>query len=193
MAAEAVQYENFWFHDGPWTEDDFLRLPHGGPKIELIDGRLIVSPAARKAHQQLMRRLANLLEAQAPGDLDVAVELNVRIGPEKILIPDVVATYEQGGDVLVHDPAQILLIAEVLSPSNSGREWVYKNHLYAVARIPWYLLVQVGEDEERPTLILQRLTSGPYVEVARATGGRALRLPDPLGSIDPADLLRRRP
>ncbi|MEV5706788.1 Uma2 family endonuclease [Actinoallomurus sp. NPDC052274] len=193
MIAEAVPYEDFWFHDGPWTEEDYLRIPPGGPKIELVDGRLVVSPAPRQAHQRLMRRLANLLEAQAPDDLAVEVELNVRIGPEKILIPDVVATYEQGDDVLVHHPAEILLVVEVLSPSNKGQDWVYKNHLYSVARIPWYLLVEVDENDERPTLILQRLGSGHYNEVARATCGETLQLPDPFGEVDPADLLKRRP
>lgn len=192
MTAEAV-YETFWYHDGPWTEKDYLALPSGGPKIELVDGRLVVSPAPRQAHQRLMRRLANLIEAQAPDDLVVEVEINVRIGPEKILIPDVVATYEQGGDVLVHHPSEILLIAEVLSPANRGADWVYKNHLYSVARIPWYLLVEVEEGEERPTLVLQRLGPAHYVEVARAGCGETLKLPDPLGEIDPADLLKRRP
>ncbi|MCO5992772.1 Uma2 family endonuclease [Actinoallomurus rhizosphaericola] len=185
MIAEAVPYEDFWFHDGPWTEEDYLRIPPGGPKIELVDGRLVVSPAPRQAHQRLMRRLANLLEAQAPDDLAVEVALNVRIGPEKILVPDVVATYEQGDDVLVHDPAEILLVVEVLSPSN--------NHLYSVARIPWYLLVEVDENDEGPTIVLQRLGSGHYNEVARATCGQMLKLPDPFGELDPGDLLKRRP
>lgn len=57
-----------------------------------------------------------------------------------------------------------------------------------MARIPWYLLADAGE---RPTLVLQRLGSGHYVEVARAGCGETLELPDPLGTIDPADLLRR--
>jgi Uma2 family endonuclease len=187
-----MSYGDFWFHDGPWTEEGYFALPHGGPKIELVDGRLIVSPSARKAHQRLMQRLAVLLDARASDDLDVAVELNVRVGPEKILIPDVVATYEQGDDVLVHDPEQVLLVAEVLSPCNSGREWVFKNHLYAKAGLPWYLLVEVGEDGD-PVLILQRLDEAHYVEVARAACGESLRLPDPFGLIDPADLLKRRP
>jgi Uma2 family endonuclease len=187
-----MSYGDFWFHDGPWTEEAYLALPHGGPKIELAEGRLIVSPSARKAHQALMRRLANLMEAMAPENVDVEVELNVRVGPEKILIPDVVATYEQGDDVLVHDPEQVLLVAEVLSPCNSGREWVFKNHLYAKAGLPWYLLVEVGENRD-PVLILQRLDEAHYVEVARAACGESLRLPDPFGLIDPADLLKRRP
>ena len=192
MTAEVMSYEDFWFHDGPWTEEAYLSLPHGGPKIELADGSLIVSPSARKAHQALMRRLANLLEAMAPADLDVEIELNVRVGPDKILIPDVVATYEQGDDVLVHDPERVVLVAEVLSPCNSGREWVYKNHLYAKAGLPRYLLVEVGEDG-KPVLILQRLDTAHYVEVARAVCGESLRLPDPFGLIDPAELLKRRP
>jgi Uma2 family endonuclease len=190
VTAVAMTYEDFWFHDGPWTEEDYLMLPKGGPKIELVEGRLIVSPAPRKAHQQLMQRLAVFLDDQSPDDLDVVAELNVRVGPEKVLIPDVVATYEQGGDVVMHDPAQVLLIAEVLSPSNHGGEWLYKNHLYAKARIPWYLIVEVDGGE--PALNLQRLQDGVYTTVGKAACGQILRLPEPLGGIDPADLLRRR-
>ncbi|MCO5972204.1 Uma2 family endonuclease [Actinoallomurus soli] len=104
-----------------------------------------------------------------------------------------VATYEQGDDVLVHHPAEILLVVEVLSPSNKGQDRVYKNHLHSVARIPWYLLVEVDEDNERPTLVLQRLGPGHYNEVARAACGQMLKLPDPFGELDPGDLLKRRP
>lgn len=190
MTVPAMTYPDIWLHDGPWTEADYLELPPGPPKIELVEGSLLVSPSARRTHQRMMRRLANLLEARAPEDLAVEVELNVRVGPDKILIPDVVATYEQGGDGLVHMPAEVLLVAEVLSPSNAGREWVLKNHLYAKAGIPWYLLVEA--DEEIPTLILQHLEGGCYVEVGRAQA-EPLDLPEPFGAITPADLLRRNP
>lgn len=190
MTAVAMTYEDFWFHDGPWTEEDYLALPPGGPKIELVNGGLFVSPAAGKVHQRLMQWLAVLLDSQSPRELDVVVELNVRVGKEKILIPDVVATYEQGDDVRVHDPAHVLLIAEVLSPSNHGAEWLHKNHLYAKARIPWYLLVEI-DDEGRPVLVLQRLDEDVYTVVARAACGQTLELPEPLGEVDPADLLRR--
>jgi Uma2 family endonuclease len=189
-----VPYEDFWFHDGPWTEQDYLALPPGGPKIELLDGRLIVSPAARTAHQRLMRRLANLLERGAPEELAVEIELNVRVGPHKIFIPDVVATHKGGGEVLVQDPRDVLLIVEVLSPSNCGEEWIEKNRLYAKAGLEWYLLVELDEAGEDPTLILWRLdTMRHYREVGRAGCGETLELPEPLGSIDPADLLKRHP
>lgn len=190
MTAATMAYANFWFHSDPWTEEDFLALPPGGPKIELVEGKLIASPAPRRAHQRLMRRLANSLEENAPAQLGVDVELNIRVGPGKILIPDVVATYEQGDDVCVHDPEHVLLVAEVLSPSNHGERWVHKNHLYARAGIPWCLIVET-DDESRPSLLLQRLEKGVYVSVAKAECGQSLRLPEPLGEIDPAVLLRR--
>jgi Uma2 family endonuclease len=173
VTAVAMTYEDFWFHDGPWTEEDYLALPPGGPKIELVDGRLVVSPAARMLHQLLMQRLAVLLDAQSPRDLKVVVELNVRVEPEKILIPDVVATYELDGDVVVQDPARVLLVVEVLSPSNHGKDWVYKNHLYAKAGIPWYLVVEI-DDEGNPTFVLQRLEDGVYATVARVVSGQIL-------------------
>jgi hypothetical protein len=41
-------------------------------------------------------------------------------------------------------------------------------------------------------VILQRLEGGTCVEFARVACGEVLKLPDPLGVIDPADLLKRR-
>lgn len=191
MSAHALSDE-LWFHDGPWSEQEYLDLPPGGPRIELIDGSLVVSPAPRRRHQQLMQRLAVLLDSRSPDGMDVAVELNVRVGPGKILIPDVVATSEPG-DVLVHDPDQILMIAEVISPANADQDWITKNHLYARAGLVWYLLIDVDpEDKDDVTLVLRRLDGEHYVDVARARCGESLRLPGPFGDLDPADLLKRR-
>ncbi|WP_158566751.1 Uma2 family endonuclease [Actinomadura craniellae] len=181
------EYTSLWNHPGEWTEQDFFALPAGAPKIELIDGRLVVSGSPGQGHQRLLRRLAEELEAGAPDRLAVCVQLNVRVDASKILIPDVVATYEVD-DVLVHDPAQVPLVAEI----PPAAEWEYKRELYARAGIPWYLLVQ-QDGEGRPSLALHRLDSGSYERHAEATCGEVLELPEPLGSIDPADLLKRRP
>jgi hypothetical protein len=57
-----------------------------------------------------------------------------------------------------------------------------------------YLLVELDEAGQDPTLILWRLDAmRHYREVGRAGRGELLELPEPLGSIDPADLLKRRP
>jgi hypothetical protein len=61
--------------------------------------------------------------------------------------------------------------------------------LYALARIPWYLLAQVDPLELR----LFRLDGTHYVEHAVATKGEPLRLTEPIEiEIDPAKLVRDR-
>ncbi|WP_119728494.1 Uma2 family endonuclease [Thermomonospora amylolytica] len=180
-----------WYQPGVWTEEEYLKLPSDGPKVELVGGSLLVSPAPSKPHQRLMRRLAALIEESAPDDLVAEIEINVRIDHDVILIPDVVVTSEIDDDVVVHDPKHILLVAEVRSPANRGEKWIRKYALYAQAAIPWFAVVEM-DAHKRPTVILQRLEEGTYVEHARAACGQSLKLPDPIGSIDPADLLKRR-
>ena len=74
---------------GPWTEEDFLALPVDR-RVELLDGALLVSPSARGKHQRLSSRLAIAFDAVVPVGLEVLEAVNVRVGPDKILIPDLV-------------------------------------------------------------------------------------------------------
>jgi len=54
-------------HAQAWTEEEFLDLPETvWPRLELLDGALLVSPASRKFHQRFSRALANAMDAAAP-------------------------------------------------------------------------------------------------------------------------------
>ncbi|HEX2316463.1 MAG TPA: Uma2 family endonuclease, partial [Thermomonospora sp.] len=125
----------------------------------------------------------------APEHLVAEIEINVRIDQDVILIPDVVVTSETDDEVVVHDAKHVLLVVEVRSPTNRGQKWIKKYALYAQAGIPWFIVVEI--EDGVPTVILQRLENGTYVQVARAVCGERLDLPAPLGSLDPADLLKR--
>jgi Uma2 family endonuclease len=106
----------------------------------------------------------------------------------------VVATYKGSGEVLVQDPRDVLMIVEVLSPSNCGEAWIEKNRLYAKAGLEWYLLVELDAAGKDPALILWQLDAiRQYREDGRAKCGETLELPEPLGLIDPAQLLKRHP
>ncbi|MEU1243759.1 Uma2 family endonuclease [Micromonospora parva] len=65
-------------------------------------------------------------------------------GSSSYLVPDLfVATesaLDSGGAAL--DPADVLLVVEVISPSNAGRDLVLKRHEYAAVGIPLYWLVE---------------------------------------------------
>ena len=177
-------------HPEPWTEAEYLALPESKQRVELLDGTLLVTPAPGIGHQQWARRLANLLEAAAPADVDVAEGVNLRVGPSRLLIPDVLVVRGRG-EVKVHEAADALLVVEVLSPSSVSIDRVLKPHLYAAAGVSRYLRVEPGP-AQLPELWLYELGPGGYEERARAAGTEALALTDPFPArIDPAALTRR--
>lgn len=178
-------------HAGPWTEEEYLALPETRQQIELLDGTLLVSPGPASDHQQLARRLANLLEDAAPDELEVVEGINLRVAPGKILIPDVVVTPRRGR-VKILNPEDIVLVVEVVSPSTTTKDQVLKSHLYGTAGIPWYLQVD-PETPKPPALGLYELAGTLYVERAHICAGETLPLPPPLiGTLDPSTLLKRR-
>jgi Uma2 family endonuclease len=174
-------------HLGPWSEDDYFALGETSSRIELLDGSLIVSPAPSGPHQQLARRLANLLEEGAERvGLAVLEAVNVRLRPGQIVIPEVVIAHDDS--LTVFDASEIELAAEVVSPGNAAADRVMKMQLYALAGIRWYLLAQVEPIELR----LYRLGGGHYVEHAVVGKGGTLRLTEPVRvDLDTARLVRR--
>ena len=177
------------FSDGrPMSEREYLALGETPERIELFDGSLYVTPAPIPIHQKISRRLANALDSGADAaGLQVLEAVNVRLRPDRILIPDIVIAL---GDInlyeLIIDSSEIRLVCEILSPSNPTTDKVLKMHYYAAAGIPWYLLVE----PETLALRLYQLDDTKYIEHSVTEVGEVLRLTDPLvATIDPAKLL----
>ncbi|MFK3982949.1 Uma2 family endonuclease [Micromonospora sp. NPDC050397] len=176
-------------HGGPWTEADYLALGETPERVELFDGSLYVTPAPTPRHQYLSRRLASMLDpgADAAG-LHVLEAVNVRLRPGRMPIPDLVVTGEIDFDEPVVDAEEVRLVCEIISPSNASTDRVLKMHYYAVAGIPWYLLVE----QDTGALHLYRLRGSHYVEESVTKPGDVLRLTEPLpAEIDPSGLLPR--
>jgi Uma2 family endonuclease len=177
-------------HAGPWTEADYHALPETRERIELLDGSLLVTPAPSSDHQQVARRLANLLEAAAPDDLEVVEAVNVRVGPSKLLIPDVVVT-RRLGPTAVYQPEDVLLVVEVVSPSTTTTDRIIKPQLYVTAGIPRFLRVEL-EVPQSPELWLYQAVGSTYAESGHASAGNTLSLTEPIElRLDPTVLLRR--
>lgn len=162
----------------PWTVADVYALPDDGMRHELLDGTLLVSPTPSVSHQLAARRLVEALLRSAPPDIEVLEAVGVVV-PAGLLVPDVVvaraAAVHHGGRELA--AADVLAVAEIVSPSSRTKDRRWKPEAYAEAGIVAYLRVELGRS---PQLRAFRLDSaGTYRQAAAASGTEPTPLPLP--------------
>jgi Uma2 family endonuclease len=172
----------------PFTIDDLERMPDDGMRYEIFDGSLVVTPPPALPHFGAAARLSRILNRQAPDGVLCGQDGGISIkGGATYLIPDVIALREEiiraGGKAL--NPPDVLLVVEVLSPSNASTDLLLKRHHYATAGIRWYWIV----DPPHQTLTVLRLVGEAYVEDAVLKPGQPYTSEEPFPlTIDPADL-----
>ncbi|HST83485.1 MAG TPA: Uma2 family endonuclease [Kineosporiaceae bacterium] len=111
-------------------------------RYELIDGSLYVTPLADYEHQDLVLKIAMLLAAKNPQGSTVLPGVNVILGSQTIVEPDVAVVDPAH---LVHDglgvsPKGLLFVVEITSPSTRRRDLTIKRQLYSEWEVP-YLVV----------------------------------------------------
>jgi Putative restriction endonuclease len=180
-------------HDGPWAEDAYVALRHDG-RIEVVDGTLLVGPGVGEHRTRVIERVRAAVTAALPDGLQVVGPVPLRLGPDCVLVPDLVVTAsdEDAGDAAEkpgEKPRQIpgekpgemleaaatLLVVEVIGSDHGAVDRAFKPQLYARSRIPYSLLI----DHDGPFAVAEMIISGRYHEYARAGGGAVLRIEEP--------------
>ncbi|MFE1167643.1 Uma2 family endonuclease [Nocardiopsis sp. NPDC058789] len=158
-----------WFLTPPggWTADDMDRLPPGVPRMELIDGALVLLSPQTRFHSHVMINLAHELQDMAPKCVDVLAEMTMKLGKYQRPEPDIlVYEFEEGRDdhldwyQATHVPPEDVLIAiEIVSPESRERDRTTKPMKYAAAGIPHFWRIEPEE-------------TGPAIHVYELDGGR---------------------
>ena len=165
-------------HEGPWTIEDWLVLPETvGQQCELVDGALVMSPNPAPRHQRLLHRFVVALDAAAPPELEVLIGINVQMGADRALIPDLAVVDCPGFEQVMIGVEHLVLAVEIVSPTSRTHDRVTKRQLYAEAGVPHYVVID--STAHPPTALAYRLEQGEYREESRAEGGVPLRLAAP--------------
>jgi Uma2 family endonuclease len=169
-----------------WTYAEYARLPDDGNRYEVIAGELVVTPAPRPVHQEIVARLivhlrgfadAHGLGRVLPGPVDVL------LSDDDYLQPDVVFVAAGRSGIItdrgIEGPPD--LVVEVLSASTAFHDRGIKRERYARFGIPHYWIVDAQRrqvevfrfaddavepmDVARDVLVWQPLPGGPTLSI----------------------------
>ncbi len=125
--------------------EDLFTLPGLPEHTELIDGSLVFMAPQASAHHVVIRLLARHVEAAITPELRVRTRMNVRLTDHTALEPDLmIVSGSSVGDLTRASFAatDVLLAAEVVSPSSAERDRDTKPHKYAGAGIPHFWRIE---------------------------------------------------
>ncbi|MEU8897066.1 Uma2 family endonuclease [Nocardia sp. NPDC048505] len=147
------------------TWEQLERLPEEiAEQIELWDGRVVWLRRGPGEHQTFTRRLTNELERAARKSMAaepehcwrVNLETNVFMSPtgkSNFLTPDFVVHRCLDGPYQDLRAADVELVGEVLSPSNTQSDLEAKKGRYASVGIPWYWEVSLDRDSSAIAMV----------------------------------------
>lgn len=147
MSTTSFHFEPFTafspFSDvGPYRAADYWQLPEGAP-VELIKGRLVVSPSPNVLHQTIILLLSERLLAAArkTGSTAIVAPMDVTLSDDTILQPDLLYVSKARRAIIKErvEGAPDLVI-EIISGS-ARRDRVVKLDLYARYGVGEYWIV----------------------------------------------------
>jgi Uma2 family endonuclease len=128
---------------GDYTIEDVLNLPPDAPRVELVNGVILVVPSPTLDHQNIASLTWSWLRTHAPHEFGVVQAVGVAVAADHTFEPDVLL-YRTGGHGQHHflTPDQVVLVVEVVSPHTRARDRIGKPAEYAAAGIPFYWRVE---------------------------------------------------
>jgi len=156
----------------PLGLEDFLSLPDGPERYEILDGELIVTPVPVPQHEDVLQAInfafESVVRVQRLGKVYTA-PVGVRLTPHDIVQPDIVVVLGNErrsivrGGVIAGVPD---VVVEVLSPSTRRHDLVRKMALYLRAGVREYWIA----DPEERTIAVYALVDGRYVALPNEQG-----------------------
>lgn len=138
----------------PLTEDDLDKLAplaESGIHFELVHGRLLMMAPMKAWHADVSARIRNVLVARG---MPAFQEQGVRLTRVLVRYPDVVAfRSEPDLEASRHDPADVALVVEVLSPDSEDEDRTVKPATYAGVGIPEYWIVSRHPTAPRDAMV----------------------------------------
>lgn len=164
-------------HDGPWTESEYLALPRGSGRVEVVEGTLLVGPGAPPRRAAAVARVREAIADALPDGLALIGPVPLRLGQDCVLLPDLVVVAESTDTdaPAVLDAGAALMVVEFVGRDHGAVGRRFKPQLYARSRIPYSLLI----DHDGPFAVAEMIINGRYHEYASATDGASLLLEEP--------------
>ncbi|MBA4865552.1 Uma2 family endonuclease [Streptomyces sp. PSKA54] len=153
-----------------------------GLRVQIVGGKLVMSPTPRGKHAGVVVRLRRQLGEALPEGLAAYEMSSIALpdDPDDYVTPDLIVlpTEWEDDDDWLADPVDVALAAEVISGSEKSREIRDKADWYAVARVAVLLVI----DPRKGTWALHtRPDNGSYQDVLPGKFGEPVPLPPPLG------------
>jgi Uma2 family endonuclease len=150
---------------------DYLLLPEGGPRIQLIEGDFVMAPSPRKAHQNIGGAIFILLHEHVKRGRKGAVMIapfDVYLDDNNVYQPDVLfVSAAREKKILLEDGVHGApdLVVEVLSPGTARLDKDTKRRVYARAGVTemWLIdpelrsvqIYRFKENADRPVTYLE--------------------------------------
>ncbi|MGW0810130.1 Uma2 family endonuclease [Nonomuraea sp. NPDC002799] len=163
-----------------FAAEDLDTVPDLPAHTELLDGSLVFASPRASGHAHIVDLLLAALRQAAPEDLRVRREMSVILGASQRPEPDLIVIKAAAARNLAetsYQAAEVILVAEVVSPESKIRDRHRKPELYAKAGIPHFWRIE--NDADKPVVYVYALDPATRTYALTGIHYQALKLDVP--------------